>query len=70
MKQILVPNTYAAITLESESVTLRLADIQPVCLGVEPQSRLTTKIQSVQLKSGPYFNISNLFTTCYITQIT
>jgi hypothetical protein len=27
-------------------------------------------LQSVQLKSGPYFNISNLFTTCYITQLT
>jgi hypothetical protein len=24
----------------------------------------------LNLKSGPYFNISNLFTTCYITQIT
>jgi hypothetical protein len=27
-------------------------------------------LQGTQLKSGPYFNISNLFTTCYITQIT
>jgi hypothetical protein len=27
-------------------------------------------IQGVQIKSGPYFNISNLFTTCYITQLT
>jgi hypothetical protein len=26
--------------------------------------------QDVQLKSGPYFNISNLFTTCYITELT
>jgi hypothetical protein len=32
--------------------------------------RHTQNIQDVQLKSGPYFNISNLFTTCYITQIT
>jgi hypothetical protein len=29
-----------------------------------------SQLQGVQLKSGPYFNISNLFTTCYITQIT
>jgi len=27
-------------------------------------------IQSVQLKGGPYFNMSNLFTTIYIYYIT
>jgi hypothetical protein len=27
-------------------------------------------LHGVQLISGPYFNISNLFTTCYITQLT
>jgi hypothetical protein len=30
----------------------------------------TLYLQGVQLKSEPYFNISNLFTTCYITQLT
>jgi hypothetical protein len=27
-------------------------------------------VQGVQIKSGPYFNISNLFKTCYITHLT
>jgi hypothetical protein len=27
-------------------------------------------LQDVQLKSEPHFNISNLFITCYITQLT
>jgi hypothetical protein len=27
-------------------------------------------VQGVQIKSGPCCNMSNLFTTCYITQLT
>jgi hypothetical protein len=34
-----------------------------------PCAATWAQVQGVQLKSGRYFNISNLFTTCYITQL-
>jgi hypothetical protein len=48
----------------------REEEIQPVsAAAIEHIGHWTYTVQGDQLKSGPYFNISNLFTTCYITQL-
>jgi hypothetical protein len=40
-----------------------------VCVCVCVYVYIYIYIQGVQLKSGRYFNIINLFTTCYITHL-
>jgi hypothetical protein len=45
-------------------------DITNVLKRIAIELLMYRNIQGVQLKSGSYFNIGNLFTTCYITQLT